>query len=69
MKAIRITVMGAERVKLGSFVGYLNADDDLAARLVSKEEVFIAASGECGLAYALAVASNRFKEYEIENIK
>ncbi|MBD5238349.1 MAG: hypothetical protein HDS64_01060 [Bacteroidales bacterium] len=69
MKAIKITVFGAERVKLGDFVSYLNTDEELAATLVSKDTAFIAAAGERAMAYALTIANNRFSNFEIENLK
>lgn len=70
MKAIKMTITGiGEALSLGNFVEYINLDEDVAATLINDNTVFVAAAGDCALAYIEAVASKRFYDYEIENIK
>lgn len=70
MKAIKMTVTGVgEAIMLGNFVECINLDDDVAATLLSKDTAFIAVEGDCALSYVEVLASRRFYEYEIENIK
>ena len=69
MRAIKLRVIGVERVNLERFVEDMNEDDDVAAILISKDTAFLAVAGYYGSAYVRYMASRHFTEYEIENIK
>lgn len=69
MRAIKLRVIGVERVKLERFVEEMNEDDDVAGILISKDTAFLAVAGDYGSAYVRYTTSRHFTEYEIEFIK
>lgn len=59
MTAIRVYVDEISTDILGSVVEYLNSHKDIVATMVSRDELFIAATGLCSLSYAECVVRNR----------
>lgn len=60
MKAINIKVDVSDKGKITDFIKSINTSEEMAAYPINSTTVFVAAIGECGIAYAKAVAVKTF---------
>lgn len=60
MKAVNIKVNENERDKIDSFIKAINANEEMAACPAGEIVICVAATNECGIAYAKAVAVKTF---------
>ena len=70
MKAINIQVNAAEKGKIEAFIKSININEEMAACPAGEAKICVAAIGECGIAYAKALAAQAFdNEVEVTVIK
>lgn len=69
MKAIRVFTDEEENYKIPNLVEKLNSNEDIAMVAVALGEFVIATTGECDMAYAMAVVKEKFNDCSIETIK
>lgn len=60
MKAINIQVNATEKGKIESFIKAININEEMAACPADEATVCVASIGECGIAYAKALAAKTF---------
>lgn len=69
MKAIKVFVDKEESYKIPYLVGKLNGHEDIAMTGTGATEFVVAATGECAMAYAMAIVKGKFNDCSIEIIK
>lgn len=70
MKAINITVNEMDKGKMEAFIKDININEEMAACPAGETTICVAALGECGIAYAKAVAAKTFEnEVKVTVIK
>ena len=60
MKAIIMKVDASEKNKIEAFITSINTYEEMAACYAGDAMVCVSAIGECGIAYAKAIATNAF---------
>lgn len=65
MRAINIEVDISKLKEIESFIQTINSNDELAACRAGEGKICVAAIGDCGIAYAEALAVHAFDNYAI----